>query len=66
VNKLGRILITDDEETFLNSTADLLRREGYECDCASDAETAIGMLKTSRYDLLIVSQTSSYDYVSIF
>jgi CheY-like chemotaxis protein len=50
---MGRILIADDEETFLFSTADLLRREGYECDCAPDAETSVEMLRNVRYDLLI-------------
>jgi len=34
---LGRILVADDEETFRNSMADLLRWRGYQCDCASDA-----------------------------
>lgn len=50
---IGRILIADDEESFSRSTADILSREGYECDISPDAETAIGMLKTSGYDLLI-------------
>jgi CheY-like chemotaxis protein len=50
---LGRILVADDEETFLYSTADLLRREGYQCDCALDAATAIGMLHNAHYDVLI-------------
>ena len=49
----GRILIADDEETFLHSTADLLRREGYECDCATDAATAADKLKQTKYDLFI-------------
>jgi DNA-binding response OmpR family regulator len=53
MNKLGRILIADDDETFLKSTADLLRREGYECDISPDAETVRGMLKASTYELLI-------------
>lgn len=51
--ELGRILIADDEETFLYSTADLLREEGYECDCASDSKTVIEMVTASRYDVLI-------------
>jgi DNA-binding response OmpR family regulator len=51
--ELGRILIADDEETFLFSTADLLRREGYECDCAAEAKTAAEMLRARQYDLLI-------------
>lgn len=49
----GRILIADDEETFLCSTADLLRREGYECDCVSDSRAVVEKLKINRYDLLI-------------
>ena len=51
--KLGRILIVDVEETFLHSTADLLRKEGYECDCVLDAKTAVEILRKTRYDLLI-------------
>lgn len=50
---MGRVLIADDEETFLFATADLLRQEGYECDCASDAKSAASMLKERRYDILI-------------
>jgi len=49
----GRILIADDEEVFLESTADLLRREGYECDCAIDSRTVLEKVKTTNYDLLI-------------
>ena len=41
----GHILIVDDDETFLQSTADLLRREGYLCDCASDAKAVIEILR---------------------
>ena len=32
----GRILLADDEPTFLNATADLLRREGFECETVPD------------------------------
>ncbi len=49
----GYILIADDEETFLLSTADLLRREGYRCDCSGDAIAAAEMLRAAEYDLLI-------------
>lgn len=51
--KLGRILIADDEEVFLQSTADLLRREGYECDCVQNATEATEKLSNNNYDLLI-------------
>jgi DNA-binding response OmpR family regulator len=53
MSDLGRILIADDEETFLDSTADLLRKEGYFCDCAPNASTASDMLRKSHYDLII-------------
>jgi len=49
----GRVLIADDEETFLNATGDLLRREGYECDCVLDASSAAAKLDHSRYDVLV-------------
>lgn len=51
--ELGRVLVADDEDTFLYSTADLLRQEGYQCDCAFDAAEAAEMMRTSDYDLLI-------------
>ena len=49
----ARILIADDEEIFLNSTADLLRREGFLCDCVTDANQAIIKLKSNQYDAII-------------
>jgi CheY-like chemotaxis protein len=48
-----RILCVDDEETFLRSTVDLLRREGYPCDAASDVATAIALAEDHDYDLVI-------------
>jgi CheY-like chemotaxis protein len=51
--ELGKILIADDEETFLLSTADLLRRDGYQCHVVPDAESAAKALRESEYDLLI-------------
>jgi DNA-binding NtrC family response regulator len=51
--QLGRILIADDEEIFLQSTADLLRREGYECDCVQNATESAKKLSNNEYDLLI-------------
>jgi DNA-binding response OmpR family regulator len=50
---MGRILVADDEGTFLESTADLLRRDGYDCDCVPDAAAAMEKLKNNEYDLLI-------------
>ena len=49
----GRILIFDDDKVFLESTADLLHREGYACDCVGDITGAARLLGENRYDLLI-------------
>lgn len=49
----ARILIADDDSTFLNSTAALIRREGYHCDCAGDSGTALSMLDQDEFDLLL-------------
>lgn len=49
----ARILIADDEELFLQSTADLLRQEGYQVDCARDAPEAARLLAGQAYDLLL-------------
>src|SRR4030095_11661625 len=50
---LGRVLIADDEETFLMATADLLRREGFEGETVRDGETALARVREASYDLLI-------------
>lgn len=49
----GQLLIADDEEIFLLSTADLLRQEGFSVDCARDASEATRLLHEFRYDVLI-------------
>lgn len=48
-----RLLLADDEETFLRATIELLRDEGYACDGATDGFRALGLLAARRYDLLI-------------
>jgi DNA-binding NtrC family response regulator len=53
MNPTLRILFVDDEQTFLHSTADLLRRLGYECDCTSDVAEACQWLEVNDYDLAI-------------
>lgn len=50
---LGRILIADDEGVFLDSTADLLKGEGYYCDCVADGVAAAEKLREGDYDVLI-------------
>ena len=49
----GRILIADDEPTFLTSTAELLRREGYVVETAMSAEEALAAIAAHPFDLLI-------------
>ncbi len=48
-----RILIADDEVIFLKATSNMLHEHGYKCDCATDAESALEMLRSNDYDLLI-------------
>jgi DNA-binding response OmpR family regulator len=49
----GRILFADDEPTFLNSTAELLRREGYTVETVEDAASALEAIAAAPFDLLI-------------
>ncbi|MGE0440127.1 MAG: response regulator [Gemmatimonadales bacterium] len=49
----GSILMADDEEVFLDATADLLRREGYHCVTVSDGDAALERVGTEPFDLLI-------------
>ena len=49
----GRILLADDEATFLTSTADLLRREGFECVTVGDGREALAQASQGEFDLLI-------------
>lgn len=49
----GSILMADDEEVFLNATADLLRREGYRCETVRDGASALAKIREESFDLLI-------------
>jgi len=53
MSELGSILMADDEEVFLNATADLLRREGYRCETVRDGASALAKIKEDSFDLLI-------------
>jgi DNA-binding NtrC family response regulator len=48
-----RILIADDEPLYRDTTADLLREEGYECICVEHADDAIGLLREHSFDLIL-------------
>lgn len=49
----GNILLIDDEHLFCKSTADLLQKSGYNCDCGADGTVASQMLMENTYDLVI-------------
>jgi len=51
----ARVLLADDEDTFLLSTAEVLRQEGYVVEVARNAAEALEVLRTSEpFDLLAV------------
>jgi DNA-binding NtrC family response regulator len=51
--KQHRILIVDDEPLYLRTTAELLRKAGYECVCADTGDAALAELSTVRIDLIL-------------
>lgn len=53
MSAFGRILIADDEETFLHSMAALLEREGYAVEVARSGPEALERIAASSFDLLI-------------
>lgn len=48
-----RILLADDDATFREATAELLRAAGFACDTAADAYAAGRLLKEGAYALVI-------------
>jgi CheY-like chemotaxis protein len=49
-----RILIVDDELSFLRTVATALRSSGFETIIASDAEMALALLKSLRPDAMLI------------
>ena len=49
----SRILIADDEPLYRTTTAKLLERAGYECECVADADAAIAKLRAEPFDLVL-------------
>ena len=65
-----RILVVDDQETWLTLAEKFLRDAGYECDTAISGLKAIELLQTTTYDLIIVdlympvmSGIKTHDYI---
>ncbi len=48
-----RILLVDDEESFREATAELLREADYICETAEDAHVAEELLRNSEYDVVV-------------
>ena len=49
----NRILIADDEPLFLRTTAELLRKEGFDCTCAPNGTAALEALSNEKFDLVL-------------
>lgn len=49
----GRLLLADDDASFLDSTARMLRHTGYECETARDAVEAVRAVTRTPYDVVI-------------
>lgn len=52
-DRAARILIADDDTTFLQTTADLLSNAGYRCECVRDGLAAATLLSERDFELLI-------------
>jgi DNA-binding response OmpR family regulator len=55
----GRILIADDEDTFLRATADLLRAKGFAVETAVDSASAAQLLRNHSFDVVILDVNMS-------
>jgi CheY-like chemotaxis protein len=49
----GQILLADDDETFTYAAAELLRRDGYDCETVADGASALARTRERPFDLLI-------------
>jgi len=49
----GRLLLVDDERSFLEPTADMLRRLGHDCRVAPDADRAREILAHERFEVVV-------------
>ncbi len=50
---MARILIADDEELIRETLRDILEHEGYKTDQAKDGESAIQLIKKTKYDIIL-------------
>jgi DNA-binding NarL/FixJ family response regulator len=52
-HEVGRLLLVDDEQSFLEPTAEMLRRNGHHCRVAADADSASAWLAREPFDVVI-------------
>ena len=50
---ISRVLVVDDEPTYRSSVSRVLTNESYKVTAAANAEEAVNLLTSSRFDLLI-------------
>ena len=48
-----RILVIDDERSFVSGLAQILRRDGYTVDTADNGTAGLAQLQAHRYDVLL-------------
>jgi DNA-binding NarL/FixJ family response regulator len=53
VTRQGKILIADDDHLFLRTTAAVLEKAGYACECAENVPAAIELTAREQIDLLL-------------
>jgi DNA-binding NarL/FixJ family response regulator len=53
VTKQGKILIADDDNLFLQTTAAVLEKAGHMCSCVANAAAAVELTTRDQFDLLI-------------
>jgi DNA-binding NarL/FixJ family response regulator len=53
MTKQGKILIADDDNLFLRTTAAVLEKAGYVCECAANVSAAIELTTREQFDLLL-------------
>jgi DNA-binding response OmpR family regulator len=51
---LPRLLIVDDDPAIRDILCAVLKRDGWQADSVADGEAAIGRLRTSAYDLIVL------------
>jgi two-component system KDP operon response regulator KdpE len=57
INPLGTVLLVNDEPDFSFALIEILRKDGFDVQCASSCQEAISVIKKASPDLLLVDFT---------